>query len=230
MATTDIATMQLSGRLTADPEFRQISEKFAAVRFRLAYTLRRYKDGEWKDTSNYITVEVVGLNDAQFISTYGRKGSVIFLNGTPVYEEWQAKAENGGGTRSELRLIVDSREGGSFVMPKTGDSQGAPAQAAAPVAAAPQAMPAGGFAPPAAAPVAAPVPAAPAAPQPAYAQAPQQPVAAAPVAAPVAAPQPVAAPVAAQVPAAVPQQPVAAGAPQFAPPAAAPAASGDIPF
>jgi single stranded DNA-binding protein len=96
--------------LCADPELKQISDNFSVCRVRVATSVRRKIDGAFQDKPTYITVEIYG-NDAAYVAQYARKGSYAVFAGELEYHEWENR--HGGGTRSELRLSVDSRHGGA---------------------------------------------------------------------------------------------------------------------
>jgi single stranded DNA-binding protein len=196
---SQINTTTITANLTKDPEFRQVTEKFAVARLRVAASRRAYNSqtSQYEDKPVWLSVEVVG-GQAKIVSERLAKGSRVAITGELDYQEWNAQD---GSKRSEVRVIVDSREGGRVVfLDKKGEGP-AQAQVNGAPAAAPAAFP----------------PAPPAAPAP---QAAPAPVPQAPPAAP--APVAQAAPPAQQafVPPAAPPAPAAAGV----------AGSDDIPF
>ena len=135
----DLNRVTLVGRLTRDPELRQLPSGDPLCSMRLAVSSRaRQEDGTWGDRSNYFDVTVFG-RQADTAAQYLAKGRRIGVDGRLSWREWQAQD---GTRRQSVEVIandvffLDSR--------RDGDGGAAPAAAAdVPVAEAPQPVGAG---------------------------------------------------------------------------------------
>ena len=112
----DLNRVTLVGRLTRDPELRQLPSGDGICSIRLAVSSRsRTEDGSWGDKSNYFDVTVFG-RQAETAVQYLSKGRRIGVDGRLSWREWQAQ----DGTRrqsveviaNDLFFLDSRREGG----------------------------------------------------------------------------------------------------------------------
>ncbi len=99
----------LMGNLTRDPELRYTANNTAICKFGLAVN-RRFKDsqtGEWKEEPTFVDVTIFGARAEPF-ARYHTKGKPAFIEGTLRLDTWEDK--NGGGKRSKLYVVADTRE------------------------------------------------------------------------------------------------------------------------
>lgn len=85
------------GRLTKDAESKQINEN-TVHEFRLAFTTREKRQGDWQDVSNYVGVSYWG---SEKMGQYLTKGKQVAITGSLVYREWQTQ----DGTRRSVNEI-----------------------------------------------------------------------------------------------------------------------------
>lgn len=132
-------SVNVTGRLTADPEARGQSGGVAA--FRLAVNGRRKDEqGEWVDAAGFFNVVCFG-RVADLAIDYLAKGRRVAITGRLSWREWEAQD---GGKRQAVEIIandvvfLDSRQddGGAARGGRGGDS-GWPTAQAPPTAAAP---------------------------------------------------------------------------------------------
>ena len=109
--------VMLMGRLTDDPKEGAIPNGTRVVKFRFAVgrSKKNPTTGQWENDPNplYIDCEVFSRPDSkrnlpELVSKYATQGSMLYLEGRLVFEEWEDK--NGGGKRSKHKLVVDSLE------------------------------------------------------------------------------------------------------------------------
>lgn len=125
----------ISGNLTRDPELRTFGETVVCG-LRIANNVRVKERGEWREKANYVSVTVFG-RQAESCNTYLAKGRSVMIDGRLDYQEWEAK--DGGGKRSELRIVADNvqfLDSGSGERSESGSSS-APRQEAPPATPAP---------------------------------------------------------------------------------------------
>lgn len=124
----DFNKVILMGRLTADPELRNLASGQAVTQLRLA-TSKKWvsKDGEKKEETLYIDVNVWG-RPAENCAQYLRKGSPVHVDGYLKLEKWTAKD---GTAQSRVRVEADSVQ--FLDSPKAKDDS-APRQQTAPSA------------------------------------------------------------------------------------------------
>ncbi len=93
----------LAGNLTRDPEVRYIPSGKAVADLSLAIN-RKYKTatGESKEDTCFVNVVVWG-RQAETAGEYLRKGSMILVEGSLRYDQWEANGEK----RSRLRVNAD---------------------------------------------------------------------------------------------------------------------------
>jgi single-strand DNA-binding protein len=112
----------LAGRLTRDPELRQIPGGDQSVAaFGIAIN-RRWKDktsGEPKEEVTFLECETWGRT-AQLVAQYLHKGSACYLEGRLKLDQWQ---DPQGQSRSKVKVIVNTVQ---FLdsKPQDGDAEG----------------------------------------------------------------------------------------------------------
>jgi len=118
---SDINHVVLVGRLTRDPELKDVGEhKLGKVR--LAVTTRAKKGGEWQDISNFFDVVIWGRT-AENLAKYSGKGKRIGVTGRLSWREWTDKE---GATRQTVEVIAQDVQ---FLEPKAADAAPAPTPA-----------------------------------------------------------------------------------------------------
>lgn len=111
-------SVNIAGRLTADPEVRQTPNGIPVTTFCVAVE-RTYRKGDQKET-DFIDC-VAWRNTATFVGQYFHKGDFVLLNGhlqTRNYEKGESK-------RKVVELIVDN----AYFGPKSANSSQASAPA-----------------------------------------------------------------------------------------------------
>jgi single-strand DNA-binding protein len=140
--------VMLIGRLTRDPEAIQLRGANAGAKFGFAVNNSKKNEstGQWEDVPVFIDCEIWNRGESKqgdrFLQTL-RKGQQVYIEGHLKYDQWEDK--NGGGKRSQLRVVVENFQ---YLEPRQdgggGGSMGdapmrAPRQAAAPARPAPAA-------------------------------------------------------------------------------------------
>ncbi len=96
----------LMGRLTADPELKYSANNVPNLRFTIAVN-RRFQsksgEGENQQTTDFIDC-IAFRQQAEFVSKYFKKGSLIIAFGSLHIEQWKDK--NGNNQRT-ARVYVD---------------------------------------------------------------------------------------------------------------------------
>jgi single-strand DNA-binding protein len=89
----NINSVVLVGRLTRDPELRELSSGNSVCSLRLACNaFRRDADGEYHDRPNYFDVSVFGPQ-GENVERYMHKGSQIAVAGRLEWKEWEGADE-----------------------------------------------------------------------------------------------------------------------------------------
>jgi single-strand DNA-binding protein len=121
----DINRVMLIGRLTRDPELRQLPSGFSVLQFGLANNGRQKDEsGNWTDRPNFFDVKVFG-NQAESLVNHLSKGRRIGIDGRLEWSSWEAQD---GTKRSKVEIVaqtvqfLDSRNDGDG--PGYGQSQG----------------------------------------------------------------------------------------------------------
>jgi single-strand DNA-binding protein len=105
MSYRSINRVVLVGRLTRDPELRELPSGQSVCDLRLACTsLRREEDGSYGERPCYFTVNAFGAQ-AQVVARYMRKGSAIAVDGRLEWREWES-AEH--GMRQAVEVVAES--------------------------------------------------------------------------------------------------------------------------
>lgn len=91
----------LMGRLTADPELKEISSGVSVTSFNLAVDRRYTKEGQEKQT-DFITI-VAWRNTADFICKYFGKGTAMLVCGELQTRSW---TDNEGNKRYATEVVA----------------------------------------------------------------------------------------------------------------------------
>ncbi|MBQ2734771.1 MAG: single-stranded DNA-binding protein [Clostridia bacterium] len=107
MSSLNLNKVVLCGRLTADPELKQMPSGVAVVSFTLAVN-RRYQSKSADGTpaqqqADFINV-VAWRDRAEFISRYFRKGSALCITGSIQTRSWQ---DQQGQKRYATEVVAD---------------------------------------------------------------------------------------------------------------------------
>jgi single-strand DNA-binding protein len=97
-------SVQLMGRLVADPELRYTQKGAPVCSFRIA-TSRRYKNretGEFQEETLFINV-VAWRRQAELANDYLKKGSAVLIEGRLRSRQWES---NQGEKRSAIEVIA----------------------------------------------------------------------------------------------------------------------------
>ncbi len=111
----DINRVTLVGRLTRDPELRQIPSGTAVLELGLAVNGRQQDEaGNWVDKPNFFDVKVYG-RQAETLAQHLQKGRRIGIDGRLDWRSWEAQD---GTKRSKVDVVaqnvqfLDSRSDG----------------------------------------------------------------------------------------------------------------------
>jgi single-strand DNA-binding protein len=87
----DLNKVQITGRLTRNPELRKTSTGKPVVALNIAYN-HRFKDREgiWKDDANFFRVTAWGRL-GELRNEYLSKGSAVMIEGRLTTETWENK-------------------------------------------------------------------------------------------------------------------------------------------
>ena len=110
-----------SGRLTADPELKLTQSGLHYTRFTVAVDRRKGKDAE--PVTDFLPV-TAWRERADFVTTYFKKGSPIFVTCTAQSDSYEDKD---GNKRSSISFVADDVR---FVESKSGSGSSAPSPAA----------------------------------------------------------------------------------------------------
>ncbi len=113
-----INRVNISGRITRDPELRRTQSGMAILSFSVAVNDRRKNSqtGEWDDYANFVDCTVFGRR-AESLSNILAKGMKVAVEGKLHWSQW----EKDGQKRSKLDVTVDEVE---FMSSKGGPSGG----------------------------------------------------------------------------------------------------------
>lgn len=94
-------SINLIGRMTADPELRRTQDGTAVCTFTLAVRRPRVKD-----TSDFIDC-VAWRQSAEYLTQYGHKGDIVAVSGALQSRKWTDK---NGNNRISWEVVADSTE------------------------------------------------------------------------------------------------------------------------
>ena len=113
----------IMGRLTADPELKKTSQDISVCSFTVAVDRNFVKQGEERQ-ADFIDV-TAWRQQAEFVSRFFHKGSMIAVNGSIQTRNWEDK---NGNKRKSTEIIADNI---SFCGGKNDNNTGASAAPAA---------------------------------------------------------------------------------------------------
>jgi single-strand DNA-binding protein len=95
----------LIGRLTRDPELRELPSGSSVCALRLACnSSRRDGDGEYQERANYFDVSVFGPR-GESVERYMRKGGRIAVDGHLEWREWETAEQE---RRQAVEVVADA--------------------------------------------------------------------------------------------------------------------------
>jgi single-strand DNA-binding protein len=101
----DINRVTIVGRLTRDPELRQLPSGTSVLQLGVAVNGRQKDDaGNWIDKPNFFDVKVFG-NQADTLNTHLSKGRRIGVDGRLDWSSWEAQD---GSKRSKVEIVAQS--------------------------------------------------------------------------------------------------------------------------
>jgi single-strand DNA-binding protein len=101
----DINRVTIVGRLTRDPELRQLPGGTSVLQLGVAVNGRQRDDaGNWTDKPNFFDVKVFG-NQADMLANHLSKGRRIGVDGRLDWSSWEAQD---GGKRSKVEIVAQS--------------------------------------------------------------------------------------------------------------------------
>ncbi len=95
--------VMLLGRLTADPELKNLASGQTLVDFRLAVNRRYRKDNETQEETCFVNVTAWNKT-AELVAKYFHKGRAIFVDGRLRLERWESEQ----GPRSRLKVVAEN--------------------------------------------------------------------------------------------------------------------------
>lgn len=101
----DINKVTIIGRLTQDPELRQVGTGSSVCSFSIANNRSYTKDGEKKENVSYVNCVAWGKT-GEMIAQYCKKGKQVAIDGRLQSDSWEDKET--GKKRSALKVIVES--------------------------------------------------------------------------------------------------------------------------
>lgn len=120
----------ITGRLTADPEFRETQSGIAVSNFSIACQ-RNYKNADGEFDADFFNVEA-WRQTAEFVSSYFAKGAMMSVDGHLQSQKYQDKA---GNNRTAIKIVADHVYFGESKTQKEDAGNGQRIRAASPVAA-----------------------------------------------------------------------------------------------
>jgi len=120
MSFRSINRVVLVGRLTCDPELRELPSGQSVCELRVACNgTRRDPDGGYHERPNYFDVSTFA-GQAETVVRYLRKGSAIAVDGRLEWREWETAEQQ---KRQAVRVVADSVQ---FLDPRPAGEQAAP--------------------------------------------------------------------------------------------------------
>lgn len=105
MSYRSINRVVLVGRLTRDPELRELPSGQSVCDVRLACNgLRREPDGSYGERPGYFDVSVFGP-PAETVARYMHKGSAVAVDGRLEWREWETAEQ---ARRQAVKIVADS--------------------------------------------------------------------------------------------------------------------------
>jgi single-strand DNA-binding protein len=104
MSYASINRVVLIGRLTRDPELRELPSGVNVCNLRVACNGIRREAGEYRERPHYFDVGTFG-GLAENVARYMRKGSLVAIDGRLEWREWET-ADAASGTGQQKRQAV----------------------------------------------------------------------------------------------------------------------------
>ncbi len=105
---SSFSTVTLLGRLTRDPEYKPVGPGLSVFTVVVNERKKNKDSGQWEDSPIYIDCKAFnsegGRKLASTINAYGRKGTLVLVNGKLTQENWQDK--DSGAKRSKHVVVV----------------------------------------------------------------------------------------------------------------------------
>lgn len=101
-------SVNISGRLTRDPELRETASGLEIVNFGVAVE-QRVKDGEeWTTKAHFVDCTVFG-GYGKLVANKAVKGDLVSVSGRLDFSQWEDKES--GANRSKLAVVVNEMDG-----------------------------------------------------------------------------------------------------------------------
>ncbi len=120
MASSDINRVSLVGRLTRDPEIRQIPSGTSVTNYSIACNRVYVANNERKEEVSYFNCLIWGKG-AEVFARYAKKGQRIAIDGRLQQRRWQDKD---GNNRSVVEIVTDNFQFLSYTQDQPGQSGG----------------------------------------------------------------------------------------------------------
>jgi single-strand DNA-binding protein len=115
----NVNTVTLSGNLTRDPEYKQISDEFAVCDLGIAVNRsKKGSDGEYTEEVSFFDLKVLGAGFSALVGKKLRKGDSVTLSGRLQQDRW----EKDGEKRSKVVVVVDQLDSDGFFRSKDEDA------------------------------------------------------------------------------------------------------------
>ena len=100
----DIARVTLVGRLTRDPELRDVGDTHVCNLGVAVNSSYKDKSGQWQEKGNFFDVKVWG-SQGENCAKYLAKGRQVAVDGRLNWDSWEAQD---GSKRSKVDIIADT--------------------------------------------------------------------------------------------------------------------------
>jgi single-strand DNA-binding protein len=110
MSYSSINRVVLVGRLTRDPELRELPSGQSVCNMRLACNgVRRDPEGEYRERPHYFDVGSFGAL-AENVARYMRRGSLVAIDGRLEWREWETaeRSEIGQQKRQAVSVVAEN--------------------------------------------------------------------------------------------------------------------------
>ncbi|MFI5005336.1 MAG: single-stranded DNA-binding protein [Solirubrobacterales bacterium] len=106
MSHANINRVVLIGRLTQDPELRELPSGQSVCNLRVACNgIRRDPEGEYRERPNYFDVAAFG-GLAENVARYMHRGSLVAIDGRLEWREWETADESELGPQKRQAVSV----------------------------------------------------------------------------------------------------------------------------
>lgn len=118
----------LCGRLTRDPELRQLANGQSVCAMAMAVN-RPWKDksGDWREDTLYIDVQAWG-KVGEYVAEKARKGAHVLVDGALQMQEWTSKSD--GQKRTKILVNAQHIQIVNIAKPEPRENAGASVEAA----------------------------------------------------------------------------------------------------